>query len=160
LAVLGEGPLAAQTCGVCGTTHYHGARPCAGALVVREHAVLLVRRALEPFKDYWDIPGGFLEAGEHPEEGARREVLEETGLEVKITGLHGIYMDRYGDDDARPTLNIYYLAAPIGGALRPASDASEVKWFAWNQLPERIAFAHAPKVLEDWRAKELESVSI
>ncbi len=91
LAVLGERPLAAQTCGVCGTTHYHGAHPCAGALVVREHAVLLVRRALEPFKDYWDIPGGFLEAGEHPEEGARREVLEETGLEVKITGLHGIY---------------------------------------------------------------------
>ncbi len=72
-------PFASQTCTHCRRTHYHNSKPCAGALIVRDGCVLLVKRAVEPFKDYWDIPGGFLEAGEHPQDGMRCEVKEETG---------------------------------------------------------------------------------
>jgi hypothetical protein len=68
-------------------------------------------------------------------------------------------MDCYGDAP-RPTLNIYYLAEPIGGEEHPASDATQLGWFSWDNLPEQIAFAHARGVLDDWRAKELELISI
>lgn len=68
---MGEGEAFAPVkCGVCGKWHYHNSKPCAGALVVRDGKVLLAQRGVEPFKGYWDIPGGFLEAGEHPEHGA------------------------------------------------------------------------------------------
>ena len=55
-------------CPACGYVHWRNAKPCAGALVIRNGKVLLVRRAVEPFKGYWDIPGGFCEADEHPAE--------------------------------------------------------------------------------------------
>ena len=162
LSILEGAALAPQTCANCGMSHYHNSRPCAGILVVHPqgHAVLLVRRGIEPFKGYWDIPGGFLEPGEHPEEGARREAFEETGLQVELSRLHGIYMDGYDDPDSRPTLNIYYVAQPIGGAERAASDAVELRWFGWDELPAQIAFAHAAQVLADWRAKEIELISV
>ena len=76
--------FAAQSCARCGRTLYHNSKPCAGALIVRDGCVLLVKRAVEPFKDYWDLPGGFLEAGEHPRDGMLREVREETGLDVRV----------------------------------------------------------------------------
>ena len=47
-------PFAAQTCGSCGRTHYHNSKPCGGALIVKDGKVLLVKRAVEPFRDYWD----------------------------------------------------------------------------------------------------------
>jgi NADH pyrophosphatase NudC (nudix superfamily) len=76
--------FAPQGCAQCGRTQYHNSKPCAGALIVKENRVLLVLRAVEPFKGCWDIPGGFLEAGEHPYDGMLREVKEETGLEIEI----------------------------------------------------------------------------
>ena len=122
---------------------------------MRDGRVLLARRAIEPFKDCWDIPGGFLHEDEHPEDGVRREVLEETGLRVRLTGLLGIYMDRYGSDDADEwTLNIYYLAEPLDDAEpRAADDASELAWFAPDELPATMAFKHEHQVLADWRAR-------
>ena len=65
------------SCPGCGRVHYENAKPCAGAIVVDAAGrVLLGKRSIEPFKGLWDIPGGFLEAEEHPEEGARREVSD------------------------------------------------------------------------------------
>lgn len=98
---LGEGkPFAPQQCDNCGNPHYHNSKPCSGALVVREGKVLLARRGVEPYKGCWDVPGGFLESGEHPEQGAIRELREETGLNIRLNGLLGMYMDRYGADGA------------------------------------------------------------
>lgn len=116
-------------------------------LVVRDGRVLLVRRAVEPFLDHWDLPGGFLEAGEAPEDGARREVREETGLSVRPTGLVGILMDVYGPE-AQPTLSICYTAEVSGGRERPGSDAAETGWFELDALPERLAFASTKEALE------------
>jgi len=65
-------------------------------LVVKGGRLLLVKRGVEPYEGCWDIPGGFLEAGEHPEDGAVREVQEETGLKVRLRGFFGAYIDTYG----------------------------------------------------------------
>jgi ADP-ribose pyrophosphatase YjhB (NUDIX family)/predicted GIY-YIG superfamily endonuclease len=138
-----------QVCTACGRVHYRNAKPCAGALIARDGRLLLVKRAIQPFLGYWDIPGGFLEEDEHPEAGAIREALEETGLEVRLTRLLGFYMDRYGDEGDY-CLNIYFLAEVVGGQERPADDAAELAWFAPDELPDQIAFNHTREVLDDW----------
>lgn len=139
-------------CTRCGFVLYQNSKPCAGALVVQEGRVLLARRAGEPFKGQWDIPGGFLENGEHPEAGVVRELREETGLEVRPTDLLGIYIDTYRSDDEY-TLNVYYLAEVVGGRLQPASDVSSLSWFGPDELPEEMAFAHEYELLEDWKKR-------
>jgi 8-oxo-dGTP diphosphatase len=90
-------------CPSCGAEHWRNAKPCGGALVVRAGRLLLVHRAVEPWRDRWDIPGGFCEHDEHPAETARRETREETGLDVVITGFLGLWVDRYGDGDHSDT---------------------------------------------------------
>lgn len=143
-------------CAVCDAAYYQNPKPCAGAFVVRNGEVMLVRRGIEPYKDYWDIPGGFLAPDEHPEEGAVREVEEETGLRVSVTDLIGIFVDTYGEDASEHTLNIYYRAEVVDGEAQPRTDAVEVGWFAPDELPQNIAFDHAPAALEQWAAFERE----
>jgi ADP-ribose pyrophosphatase YjhB (NUDIX family) len=134
-------------CPACGWIHWGSAKPCAGALVVRNGKVLLVRRAIEPFRGYWDIPGGFCEADEHPAEAAIREVREETGLAIELTGLLGLWMDDYAGSN---TLNVYYLARPLGRHIRVGDDADGAAWFAPTALPRRVAFLNGRRALEAW----------
>jgi len=148
--------FAPQKCSQCGRTQYHNSKPCAGALVVKDQRVLLVLRAVEPFKGCWDIPGGFLEPGEHPRVGMLREIKEETGLDVRVIDLLGVYVDCYDNGGEEIfTLNHYYIVEPIDGELRAADDVNAYRWFALNRMPEdaRIAFEHAKQVLRDLQFK-------
>lgn len=142
-----------EVCTSCGWVFYRNSKPCVGALVIDGGKVLLVRRTREPFKGYWDIPGGFLEAGEHPEEGVVREVREETGLEVKPTEILGIFMDKYGLT-GEDTLNIHYIAEVVGGKAHAGSDAAELKWFDKRNLPRKIAFRNGREALRAWQRKD------
>jgi ADP-ribose pyrophosphatase YjhB (NUDIX family) len=142
------------SCPACGFVAYANSEPTACAVCVDDQGrVLLARRAGEVFDGYWDLPGGFLEEGEHPLDALRRELLEETGLVVEPGDLLGIWMDRYGDDEGAPaTLNLYWTARVVSGDQRPADDVSELRWFAPDALPSRdeIAF-HIADVLDAWR---------
>ena len=139
-------------CTQCGRPLYENSKPCASALVVRGGRVLLARRAVEPFKGCWDIPGGFLEAGEDPEAGAVRELLEETGLSIVPRELLGMWTDHYGDGpDSVFTLNIYYLADSPHGEPRADDDVDELRWFLPTELPTDLAFPHSRQVLDRWR---------
>jgi acetyl-CoA carboxylase carboxyl transferase subunit beta len=120
---------------------------------VRDGRVLLGRRAHDPERGRWDIPGGFLEPWELPADAAAREVLEETGLQVRIGELLTIVLDTYADRDY--TLNVYYLAEIVGGQEHPADDIAELEWFAPDELPSDLAFAHAHEVLMDWARRQL-----
>lgn len=145
-------------CPRCPRWIYENAKPCAGALVLEGGRVLLAKRTIEPFYGCWDLPGGFLEADEHPEAGALREVFEETGLRVRLTGLLGIYMDLYVPNadptSAHHSLNFYYLAEPVGGVLAPQGESSEARYFAPEELPEweAIAYENGRQALRDWLA--------
>jgi 8-oxo-dGTP diphosphatase len=143
-------PAISQTCAQCGAVHYRNAKPCAGAVVVRDGRVLLGRRAVEPARGCWDIPGGFLEPWEHPADCAVREVAEETGLQVRLTRLLSVVMDTY--QDSVYTLNLYYLAEVVGGDERAADDLAELRWFSPDAIPNELAFAHCQSVLQAWQA--------
>jgi 8-oxo-dGTP diphosphatase len=129
---------------------YRNSKPCGEALVVRaDGRVMLTRRAFEPRAGWWDLPGGFLEPGEHPEEGVVRELREETGLEVRPRRLIGIYMDVYGaEGDA--TMSVTYECEVVGGVERAADDVAEIGWFGPEELPP-VAFEHGERVIADWR---------
>jgi 8-oxo-dGTP diphosphatase len=138
--------------------HYRNPKPCAGALIVRDGRLLLMRRTIEPWLGHWDIPGGFCDADEHPVDTARREAREEVGLDVEITGILGMWLDRYPNpadaDEPVVTLNAYYHAVAIGDGEGRADpeEASDLHWFEPDGLPEPIAFPHhAPAVLAAWR---------
>ena len=107
--------------------------------------VLLARRAYAPWKDAWGSPGGFCERGEHPIETVEREVLEETGLRVRVTGYLGVWVDEYADESAVPSTDVinvaYYRAEVVGGDERDFDprEVSELRWFAWDELPADLA---------------------
>jgi ADP-ribose pyrophosphatase YjhB (NUDIX family) len=143
-------------CPACGVHHWNDAKPCASALVVVESRVMLVQRAQNPWKGYWDVPGGFCDAGEHPVRTAEREVLEETGIRIQVVGFLGIWLDEYptAADASKRTLNIYYHARPSGSATA-APDRSEIadlRFFDASDFPEALAFpGHVPEALEAWK---------
>jgi len=158
LALVVQGRVA---CEACGFVAWANPAPTACALCEDgEGRLLLTRRAHEPFLGYWDIPGGFLHEDEHPLDALRRELLEETGLEIEPGAFLGAWIDRYGDaPGSQFTLNLYWRARVVRGDERPADDVSELRWFAREELPARdqLAFANVPLVLDAWLAlQELE----
>ena len=145
------------TCPACDTSHWLDAKPCAGALVASRGKLMLVRRAFEPWRGAWDIPGGFCGPREHPADAAAREVREETGLVVRVGGILGMWIDTYapeGPGADKVTLNIYFHAVPEGPAeaRTDPNEVAEIGWFAPDELPADVAFpGHIPAVLRAWR---------
>jgi 8-oxo-dGTP diphosphatase len=112
-----------------------------------EGRVVLVRRKHEPFKGSFALPGGFVEIGETVEAGCRREVLEESGLELGALRLVGVYSDPRRDPRGH-TVSVAYLAQ-LPQATRPkaGSDAAAAQLVGnWRELS--LAFDHA-QILED-----------
>jgi 8-oxo-dGTP diphosphatase len=96
-----------------------------------------VERGREPLKGYWSIPGGILETGEKLADGIQREVLEETGLQVKALSVFEIFERIMPDSDGRTEYHyvlIDYLCSPLGGRLEPASDVSRAAWVSEQDL--------------------------
>jgi 8-oxo-dGTP diphosphatase len=149
--LVGRGSPIRLKCGDCDRPDYIASKPCAEVVVADAGNVLLVKRSIEPYLGYWDIPGGFLEDGEHPEDGARREVLEEAGIEVELGGLIGVYVERYPGEEAISTVTLAYAGTPRGEP-RPGDETTAVRYFPAGAIPENLAFDHAKRTIEDWRA--------
>jgi ADP-ribose pyrophosphatase YjhB (NUDIX family) len=142
-------------CEACRFVLYLNPRPATCAVVVEGEQVMLVRRAVSPRQGYWDLPGGFLEQGEHPAEGLKREVREETGLEIEVLEPLGFFLDAY-PQPGETTLNLYFVVRVTGGEPIPGSDVAEIRWFPRDALPpaEQIAFNNNREALETWLAGE------
>jgi 8-oxo-dGTP diphosphatase len=119
-----------------------------GAIILDGDRVVLVKRAHPPIQGEWSIPGGVLEVGEMVREAAIREAREETGLIVEPGELLGVFDRILRNPEQRVQYHyvlIDFLCRAVGGELRAASDAAEVRWFMREELP-------ALKLAEDTRA--------
>ncbi len=108
-------------------------------IIIYNNKIVLVKRKNPPYKDYFALPGGFVEVGERVEEAAIREAKEETGLDVKIIKLAGVYSDPNRDPRGH-VVSICYLAKG-SGTLKADSDAKDVMVFGLDELP-KLAFDH------------------
>lgn len=144
-------------CPACGFEAYANPAPTACAVVEDERGrILLARRAGPVFRGAWDLPGGFVDEDEHPLDCIRRELREETGLDVQPLDFLGVWMDRYSEDESGPsTLNLYWRARVVGGEPSPADDVSELRWFAPRELPppQELAFRNLAPVLDPFRPR-------
>lgn len=129
-----------------------------GAIIFDGDAVLLVERGHEPLMGWWSIPGGILETGETLADGIRREVREETGLEVEPGAVFEIF-ERIMRDAAGRTEYHYvlldYICTVAGGALAAASDASRAVWVREDELASyRITEGTLAVVQRAFRARK------
>lgn len=120
-------------------------RPMAvNAILLKENHVLLVQRAMEPDKGWWDIPGGYLDWDETLEEGTTRELKEETGLDAdpnsfKLVGTYSNPKNKVGNQ----VVEIYFISKVFSGEIKEEEgEVVEAKWFDLNELPENVAFDH------------------
>ncbi len=114
-------------------------------ILIEDGKLLLVKRAKEPFKGEWALPGGRIEENETAEQCAVREMKEETGLDVEPVRLVGIYSDP--DRDPRGIIAASYIVRRTGGELKAGDDAGEAAWFPLDKLPP-LATDHR-KIVED-----------
>lgn len=109
--------------------------------------VVLVRRKNPPLG--WALPGGFVDYGERVETAAVREALEETGLEVELTGLLGIYSDPRRDPRGHTMSVVFTAICVVDADPRGGDDAAEARFFPLDALPGDLAFDHG-SILEDF----------
>ncbi|MDR3748761.1 MAG: NUDIX hydrolase [Acidobacteriota bacterium] len=108
-----------------------------GAVIIDRGRALLVRRATEPLKGEWSVPGGMLELGEKLRDGARREALEETGLEIEVGEVLDVFDSIFPDADGRTQYHyvlIDFLCRRLSGEAKASSDVSEVRWVTEGEL--------------------------
>ncbi len=136
----------------CNISRQYPERPIlgVGALIIEGDSILLVERGREPLKDWWSLPGGVVETGERLEEALRREVREETGLEIEIVCLLEIYERIMLDAAGVPQYHYVlmdYLCHPTGGTLCAADDASRVAWVTQPALSDLKITEGTPAVI-------------
>ena len=141
-------------CSDCRAFHYENPLPAYAvvALTEKKNGVLLIKRGVEPAAGMWALPGGFMEVGETLEEGAARELKEETGLDAKdisLLALHEHMSDIYGQ-----VIILGYLAEGISGKLKAGADAKDAKWFALDELP-LLAFESHRELIDKAVSKDV-----
>lgn len=110
-----------------------------GAILLDRDRVLMAQRGKPPQKGFWSLPGGALEVGETLAEGVRREVREETGLEVRPAGVLEIFERIMRDQSGAPEYHyvlIDYVCRVTGGVLRAGDDVCAVEWVKRRDLPQ------------------------
>ena len=137
-----------RLCPDCGFVLYHNPVPGAGVLVEMEGGILLVKRGQPPFKGWWALPSGYIEADESVEQAAVRECREETGLDIELVELFGVYS--FPEGPVQSGIVIFYRARPVGGELQAGDDAQQVGVFAADDLPAQLAFRTHREVLGRW----------
>jgi 8-oxo-dGTP diphosphatase len=112
----------------------------AGVVVRPDGSILVVQRRDNA---RWEPPGGVLELEESFEAGVRREVLEETGVDVAVERLTGVYKNM-----SRGVVALVFRCSPVAGELMPTSESQRVQWLSLSQVEQRMSPAFAIRVLD------------
>lgn len=143
-----DAEIVREHCPACGWVYYPHLKVGAAGLVEKDGQLLLARRSYEPWKGYWNLPAGFVEANETPQTAAVREVREETGLEVQAGPLLEAYT--CFDDPRGNVLVLVYACRMIGGSLALSNEADQIGFFSKDALPGPLAGAGHQDAVNHW----------
>ena len=151
---LKAGDPARLVCQSCGFVFYLDPKVAVGTIIrMPDDRIVLVRRAIDPGYGKWVFPGGYVDRGEPLLSAARREALEESGLEIELHGLVDIYS--YA---GRAPIIIVYAASMVGGVLAIDDESLEARTFTRDEIPwDDLAFRSTYEALKayvekHWRA--------
>ena len=133
-------------CPGCGHIVFLDPKIAAVVLVSMDEKLVLVQRDIEPALGRWAFPSGYIDRGEVVEDGAKREVMEETGLAVQLDGFVGLY-----STTGSPVVLAVYSAHPVGGSLEAGQEVQQVGLFSPDQLPP-LPFPNDYQILQDWKS--------
>ena len=124
-------------CLSCGTIHYQNPRVIVGCIPVWEDKVMLCRRGIEPQLGLWNVPGGFMENNETVEDGAMREMMEETFGRVRIIGLQSVFTVLHVNQ-----VHLHFVAEMADLNYQTTPESTEIQLFTEGDLPWKdVAFA-------------------
>lgn len=132
------------SCPSCGYVYYEDPKVAVGVVAEKDGLILLVQRNHEPKIGLWSFPSGFVNAHESVEDAAIREVKEETGVDIRLDRLIGVYSQAN-----ERTIFIAYAGSIIKGEPTPGEEAMAVQYFHPSGLP-KPAFPHDPKIISAW----------
>jgi ADP-ribose pyrophosphatase YjhB (NUDIX family) len=133
-------------CGQCGHIAYSNPKIVVGSVVAYEDRILLCRRAIEPRKNYWTLPAGFLEEHETPQDGAKREAREEACADIEIDALLAVYAVPHISQ-----VQLMYRASLPTPSFSPGEESLDVQLFAWNDIPwAELAFPSVKWALDQY----------
>ncbi len=139
-------------CPKCGFVYFQDPKVAVIGLVIRAGRVLLIKRAVDPARGQWSLPGGYMDAGEMPEDALKRELQEEVGLEVQVVQLLDIYPMTEANGQQRGIVLAYRVEplAPLSAQVRAGDDAEQAEWFGPGELPDELAFDSTRALLQQW----------
>src|SRR5213594_1653549 len=142
-----------MVCSGCGFVYYLGQKVVAGTIAMEDGRILLTRRAIHPAHGKWTFPGGYVDWGEPVEVAAIRETFEETGLDVELGPLVGVYS--YA---SAPVVIVVYQARVLGGTLSVCHENDRVEWIAPADIPwDELAFPSTTAALRDFLSRSASS---
>lgn len=135
------------SCPDCGYIHYENPVPGVGVLIEMDGGLVFIRRGGHIKPGQWALPGGYIEADESVEEAAVRESKEETGLDIELISLLGVYS--FPEGPPTSGIIVFYRARPIGGTLRAGDDAQDARIFQPKAFPP-VPFRTHREALRRW----------
>ncbi len=148
-----EGKLR-RVCPSCAFIYFPDPKVAVVGLIEANDRVLLIRRAVEPARGHWALPGGYMDAGELPVAALRREVREEVGIEIEVGELVEIF-PMINSGGVSLGIVLAYRAWPLDMAAIPraSDDVDEAGWFSAENAPAPLAFDSTQRLLENWRLR-------
>ena len=130
-----------KVCPSCGRSWYRSSSPTAGCVIVADGCALITRRGKDPEKGRFDVPGGFLHAGEEVLDGLRREVMEELGVEIDVamSDLVQVVPHTYGEEGDF-VLAMGFIVRLRSGEPKAADDVAEIRWVSRDEV-DHVEFA-------------------
>lgn len=136
-------------CRECGFVFYQGPKLVAAAIFELDGGIVLTQRDIEPGYGKWTFPGGYVEQGEEAEATAEREVLEESGVEIEVGEIVGLYTYK----GEAPAIAVF-SGRIVGGKMEPLDETMDVKVFPRDGLPwSEMAFPSTEEALKDYLRK-------